>query len=174
MERGNAYVFSLGKPLPKGHLTFTNDARKNMLSREYDWLSPKAMKEYFRQLYSRENNFDKAGINHLLDSPRELMFASAAKAFRLIDDSAISIIVNWDDSMATVEKLKKTGPTYSIMKELSQYTVSIYERDFKRLVQGGLVEEPYEGIYVIPDHAQYDDKSGLKIDNHWMEEILIH
>jgi CRISPR-associated endonuclease/helicase Cas3 len=102
------------------------------------------------------------------------MFSSAAKAFRLIDDSAISVIVNWGDSMALVEKLKAAGPTYSLMKELSQYTVNIYERDFKRLMQGGLVEEPYEGIYVIPDRAQYDVKSGLKLDNHWMEEILIH
>lgn len=182
MSIGNAYVFSLGKPLPKGYLTYTNEARKNMLSHEFDWLSPAAMKVYFRQKYARVSTFDKALIFNkdkvnckpLLAKPRELMFSSAAKAFRLIDDSAISVIVNWGDSMALVEKLKAAGPTYGLMKELSQYTVNIYERDFKRLMQGGLVEEPYEGIYVIPDRAQYDVKSGLKLDNHWMEEILIH
>ncbi len=173
LSKGNAYVFSFGKPLPRGHLSRTNDARKNLLSRTLDWLSPKAMSEYFNQLYARENSFDKAGIGGLLDNPKELMFATAADAFRLIDDATMSVIVNWGDAMTLVEKLKEEGPTYSIMKKLSQYSVSIYERDFRELSQGGLVEEPVKGIYVVAGHAQYSNRTGLSLKNHWMEEILI-
>lgn len=172
-SRGNTYVFSFGKPLPHGHLSRTNDARKNMLSRTFDWLSPKAMSEYFNQLYAREDSFDKAGIGELLDNPKELMFKSAADAFQMIDDSAMSVIVNWENAMTLVKELKEEGPTYSIMKKLSQYSVSIYEYDFRILMQGGLIEEPVKGIYIISDHAQYDERVGLSLDNHWMEEILI-
>lgn len=172
-ERGDTYVFSFGKPLPRGHLSRTNDARKNMLSRTFDWLSPKAMSEYFNQLYAREESFDKAGIGGLLDNPKELMFSSAANAFRLIDDAAMSVVVNWEDAMTLVEKLKKEGPTYTIMKELSQYTVNIHESYFRSLEKCGLVEEPVKGIYIVADHAQYDRRTGLSLGNHWMEEILI-
>lgn len=173
LEDANTYVFSLGKPLPHGHLSQTNNARKNMLSRDVDWLSPEAMKEYFKQLYSRISTFDETGMEHLLDNPKELMFSSAANAFKLIDDSAISVIVNWEDSMTWIEKLKVNGPTYSIMKKLSQYTVNVYEHDFSKLQQAGLIEEPIEGIYVVSDREQYDAKVGLVTENHWLEEILI-
>ncbi|MCI6161022.1 MAG: CRISPR-associated helicase Cas3' [Prevotella sp.] len=173
LDKASTFVFSLGKPLPKGFISQTNYARKNMLSRDFDWLSPEAMKEYFNQLYSRVETFDKADIKYYLGNPKEPMFATAADVFKLIDGAAKSVIVNWEDSMEWVEKLKKKGPIYSIMKKLSQYTVNIYDQDFKKLQQGGLIEEPIEGIYVITDNAQYDAKVGLEIGNHWLDEIMI-
>lgn len=173
LAHANTYVFSLGQPLPPGHITQTNNARKNMLSQSYDWFSPEAMKAYFIQLYSRVNTYDKIDVKMLLENPREPMFSTAAQKFQLIDDNGISVIVNWEDSMELVEALKEYGPSYRRMKQLGQYTVSLYERDFNSLKQGGLVDEPIEGIYVIPGREQYDEKVGLKTDNHWLEEILI-
>ena len=34
------------------------------------------------------------------------------------------------------------------------------------------IEEVIEGIYVVNDRAQYDDNIGLRLDNHWLNEIL--
>jgi CRISPR-associated endonuclease/helicase Cas3 len=60
-----------------------------------------------------------------------------------------------------------------MIKQLNQYTVSIYERDFNKLRKAGLVKEVLEGIYVLEGREQYDEKIGLLIDNHWLNEILI-
>ena len=59
------------------------------------------------------------------------------------------------------------------MKELSQYTVNIHEKDFKELDKAGLIDEVLEGIYFLPDIEQYNKKLGLVVQNHWLEEILI-
>ena len=45
--------------------------------------------------------------------------------------------------------------------------------DSDRLRQGALVEEILEGIWYMSDEEQYQSEIGLKIDNHWLEEILI-
>lgn len=73
--------------------------------------------------------------------------------------------------MNLVEELKETGCTYSLMKQLAQFTVGVRPKDFKLLVDYGAVEEILEGIYVLADREQYDRVTGLSLDNHWMEEI---
>lgn len=59
-----------------------------------DWFAPAAMDEYFRQLYSRKNTFDKTDIKHYLYKPDEICFETASNLFHLIDDDGISVIIN--------------------------------------------------------------------------------
>ena len=131
------------------------------------------MREYFHQLYGRKDTFDKKDIKYYLYKPNELCFETASKAFKLIDDDSINVIVNWKNSMELVEGLKDSGYTYPLMKQLAQYTVGVHHSAFKQLVKYGVVEEILESIYVLMDKAQYDNATGLNIDNHWMEEILM-
>lgn len=173
LEIGNAFVFGLQKPLPPGHITQTNNARLAIMNSGYDGFSPEAMEAYFRQLYSRVNSFDKKNIKDLLYKPDELQFEMAASAFHLIDDNTISVIVNWKNSMDLVERLLNEGPSYSLMKALSQFSVNVRSGDMKKLVEAGAIEEVLEGIYVIRDRSFYSNEVGLVTDNHWLEESLI-
>ena len=59
------------------------------------------------------------------------------------------------------------------MKKLGQYTVSVHEKDFNALKQAGFITEIAEGIYYLPDAKQYDEKVGLTLNNHWLDELLI-
>lgn len=171
LDMGETFVFSLQKPLPPGFISQTNNARLAM-GKQHDWYAPEAMTAYFQQLYSRIGSFDKAHIKELLYKP-EMQFETAASEFRLIDNKTTSVIVNWKNSMDIVEKLKLEGPTYRLMKELSQYSVNIRERDMKKLFGMGAIEELFEGVFVISDKAFYDEKVGLVLDNHWLEETYI-
>ena len=168
---GNTIVFGLQKPLPSGFMTQTNNARL-AIGKEYDWFSQKAMEAYFRQLYSRVDNFDKANIKDLLYK-KEILFETAASEFKLIDDNTTSVIVNWKNSMDLVEKLLEEGPSYSLMKALSQFSINVRNGDMKKLVEAGAIEEVLEGIYVIRDQSFYSNEVGLVTDNHWLEESLI-
>lgn len=167
------YVFSLSKEhILHGNIKDANNARLNVANVN-DWFAPETMTDYFRQLYSRKETFDKKDIKFLLYKPTEMCFAEAAKEFGLIEEVGKTVIVNMDDSLELVERVKTDGITYSLMKQLSQYSVNIYERDFNKLLNYGAVEEVVEGIYVVNDKAQYDENIGLRLDNHWMNEILL-
>lgn len=172
LDMATTYVFSLSEEHKLyGSIIDANNARLNMVNVN-DWFASEAMTEYFRQLYCRKETFDKKDIKTLLYKPTEMCFAEAAKEFRLIEETGKTIYVNMDDSLELVERLKNDGITYSLMKQLSQYSVNIHERDFLKLLSYGAIEEVIEGIYVVNDRAQYDENIGLRLDNHWMNEIL--
>lgn len=168
------HVFSLvaEHPLPRGHITQCNNARMNM-GTGYDWFSPKAMTDYFVQLYSRVQSFDVKDIKHYLYNPEEIMFETASKEFRLIDDDSVSVIVDWEDSMSMVDCLKHKGPSYSLMKRLGHYSVNLRKRDFEQMEKNKLIEELFDGIYIIRGKIQYDKDIGLVTDNKLLEETWI-
>lgn len=177
---GTTHVFSLQKEhtLPKGFITQTNNARLNMVG-QFDWFSPDAMREYYRQLYSKIESFDETVFDKVKYSMHELLykqdaeFEQAAHCFRLIDDKTTAVVVNWQCGMDFVEKLKKEGATYQLMKMLSQYSVNVRHSDMKQLLQSGAVEEVRENVFVVSNAAFYDDKVGLITANQWLEETHI-
>ena len=137
-----------------------------------DWFAPETMTEYFRQLYCRKETFDRKDIKSLLYKPTEMCFEETSKVFRLIEEAGKTVFVNMDDSLQLIERMKTEGITYSLMKQLSQYSVNIHDRDFQKLLSYGAIEKVIEGIFVVNDRAQYDENIGLRLDNHWMNEIL--
>ncbi len=167
------HVFTLQNGLPLGHITQTNNARKNMIG-DYDWFSPKAMAEYFRQLHAQIGDFDKPKIKVLLYTP-QMQFEEAANNFQLIDDSTTSIVVNWErkNVHSLIEHLQSEGFSYTLMKEIAQYSVNVRNKDLKILLEAGVIEEIKEGVLFVRDTDFYDEKIGLITGNHWLEESLI-
>ena len=171
---GQTFVFSLSAEgrFPFGSMKDANNARLNLPS-DSDWFSPIVMEQYFKQLYFNTNTFDKKDIKHYLYKPNELCFEKASSFFKLIDDDGVNVIVNWGASMELVEELKQSGCAYPLMKRLAKFTVAIRRTDFELLVKYGVVEEILDGIYILPDKAQYDEATGVRLENHWMEELLV-
>lgn len=169
----STYVFSLGKEhqLPPGFITQTNNARIGM-GKQHDWFSPEAMTSYFKQLHARIGSFDEKQIQKLLYKP-ECEFEEAAHQFHLIDDQAVSVIINWNESIDFYQQLITQGPSYLLMKKLAQYSVNIRERDFNKLQSIGAIDEPFENIYVITNPCFYQSDTGLTINNQWLEETYI-
>ena len=81
-----------------------------------DWFAPTAMTEYFYQLYCPKNTFDIKDMKYYLYDPRELYFETAAQKFKLIEDTGVSIVVNYENSLTLIEQLKSYGPSYQLMK----------------------------------------------------------
>jgi len=173
IKHGITHVFSLQKisNLPRGFISRTNSARM-ALAKDSDWFSPETMQQYFRQLYSRTQTFDSKDIKSLLYTPY-MQFETAAKTFQLIEDNTIPIIINWKDSLSLIDDAERFTPSYSLMKQLAQYTVSVRQQDFNKLKEAGAIEELFQNIFVVRDKLFYDEKVGLITTNHWIEEILI-
>lgn len=168
------HVFSLRgeHQLPPGYISQANNARLNMVG-DIDWFSPRTMRDYFAQLFAKTESFDKKQIGPLLNKPTEMQFQEAAEQFRLIEDETTSIFIKCDHSNPFIEELRHKGPSYPVLKKLSQYAVSVRQKDFKLLHDAGALEEPFEGIWILSQESLYDDKVGLVAGNQWLEETLI-
>ena len=170
------HVFSLSRehPLPCGNMQDANSARL-ALGTAQDWFAPETMTRYFKQLYCRVESFDEKKIKDYLYN-KDMCFDTAAKEFHLIEDKGRSVIVCWKDSVSLIERLEQSGPSYALMKKLGQYTVNVYESDFKKLVAMGVVsglENDNGSLYIIKYQQQYDSQLGLLTDNNWASEMLL-
>ena len=168
------YVFSLAKEhnLPKGGIQDGNNARLS-LDTSSDWFAPETMSTYFRQLYCRNESFDKKDMKHYLYDVKNISFATATKYFQLIEDTGKTVVICWKNSTELVQELVQNGPSYLLMKKISKYCVNIYQRDFEALCKMGVVTEKREGLFVVDYAQQYDEHIGLRIDNNWAKESLI-
>lgn len=168
------HVFSLTKerPLPKGDMMDANNARKS-LGTDKDWFAPSTMTNYFRQLYCRKSSFDIKGIKNLLYHPETVMFETAAKAFQLIEDGGISIIITWKNSNELINKLQHNGLSYALMKELSKYSVTVYYSDFEALKKTHAIREVIDGVFIADQQTQYDERLGLLVENQWEDKLLL-
>lgn len=168
------HVFSLRDEhqLPPGNISQANNARMNLVG-QHDWFAPETMRAYFSQLFARTESFDKKKIGNLLYKPTEMQFQEAATKFRLIEDQTTSIFIKSDDSRELIDELVHHGPSYPVLKKLSQFAVSVRQKDFQLLRDAGALTEPYQDVYVLETESMYDKKVGLITDNHWLEETLI-
>lgn len=169
---GKTYVFGLSEnnTMPPGFISKGNNARLDMPA-DMDWFSDAAMKDYFRRLYSKVDSFDADNTYEDLKLGT-LNFESASRNFKYIDDNSIQVVVNWREAYKLIEKYKAIGPTYELMKDLGQYSVSLSKHDFKVLMDAGSVQE-IGNIYFLSDPLAYDDEIGVKVDNHWLNENII-
>lgn len=168
---GDVHVFTHEK-FPKGQMRKCQDSFDS-LGQDIDFFSPDIMKEYFIQLYSRYDNFDKSDIAGKLYHINDWLFEEASQSFRLIQDGCRTIYVNYDNAEQIIDTIKKEGPRFDLMRTLSKYSVNVYDTDFKDLCSYGCVEEIFEGIYFIRDKKYYNEDTGLILENHWIEEILV-
>lgn len=167
----DTYVFSFNHPLPPGSLSKGSNTLKNMIG-VTDWFAPNTMKDYFIRLYANSSTFDKVDVEKKMGI-RELCFELVADEFCLIDNNGKSVVVNFENSLDLIQRIRDEGITYELMKKLSSYMVNLREKDFVKMKKERLLKEVVEGIYLLPDREQYDINTGLVTDNHWLEEILI-
>ena len=131
------------------------------------------MTSYFKQLYCRKDSFDKKDMKSSLYNIEDILFQKAATEFKLIEEDSINVVVCWENSMDIIQQILDNGPSYSLMRKLSKYTVNIYKSDFKALADMGVISEKKEGLYIVDYKQQYNEHIGLRTDNNWANENII-
>ncbi len=170
LESGKTFVFQLeGERDPK-MIKDNINAMRQMLSqyKDSDWFAPETMHQYYKVLYSRIYSFDKASISEK-STQKDVPYEEIHKEFHLIDDEDIPVVVNYGESPVLVDKLKEFGPTKELNRQLGQYSVNISRYLFNSLYKKGIITEPISGFYYIPQKERYDDDTGLKVDNQYLD-----
>ena len=172
---GTAHVFSLAEA---GMATSLKEACYVMrdlidVMPEADWFSADVMRKYYEHLYARVSSYDKPEIAEKLSKLKNCEYEAASKAFKMIDDNGMDVIVNYGAAPSLIEELKNNGFSKALSRKLGRYSVTINKPTFDEFRKVGLIEEVAPEVYYIPLKDQYDKETGLKTDNQYLEQPLV-
>ena len=72
------------------------------------------------------------------------------------------------------ERYEEAKRNTSTPEQCLQYQQKLFLNElYQKQEKERLIEEVLDGFYVLEDREQYNSKTGLVTDNHWLEEILI-
>lgn len=136
-----------------------------------DPISTDAIQYYYNQLYNLQSAhafdnkrildyFEKQGVKDL-----EFDFRKASEEFSIIGDDTISVIVAIEpEAITLLDQLRWSDYLQSLARKLQSYSVNIYRHEFNQLIKEGriIIEQDRFPVLVNP-HANYDDETGLKM-----------
>ena len=173
LERGEVVVFIPPEPAPPGIMRRAAAKTVSVLTGCIGPpLSRDRFSQYFRLLYD-DTDLDKRGIVKLLTPDKELavQFRTAAKRFRLIDETGESVLVRYhsseDDDQIEIllNKLRQDGPSRWLMRKLQRYSVNVSEYHFTQLQNDCQIEEISPGIRAqVKGTTLYDPVLGLAME----------
>lgn len=95
-------------------------------------------------------------------------FATVGKEFKLIEENTVTIFVNQEDEAQEIlTDLKNKGFTKAGMRRAAQYCVNLYEKEFEKYNDAGmlrLISEDIQDFYELTDSEQYSEETGLNLE----------
>lgn len=155
LAEGRVIVFDPAEgKLPPGAYTAGTDVTKTLLRKYGDAIAEKLHEpslplEYFALLYGTQT-LDK---NRVLALSESLSFRSVARAYRLIPDETVGVVVRYRDGdhpkrERRLDQIARRGfATRDDFRALQPYTVSLRKPDHERAVQEGLASEVAPGLW---------------------------
>lgn len=159
LRLGEVVLFELkgGSQVPGAYRRATDEAWA-MLQEGVDLDDPAIFETYFRALYTGVNT-DLFGI----EAKRvHFDFPAVAKAFRMIRDVTVPVVVPFGDSAELVRRLEREGPSRDLYRRLQMYEVGLSFRDAEKAQDMGLMHEVSDGLYTWT--GVYDLRLGLSFD----------
>ena len=138
-------------------------ATKYVLRQEKDMSSIKTILMYFDFLYNTlkdDSAKDEKKIMKLVD---ELAFSDVNDKFHLIETGTYNVIIPIYDGEELADKLKYNGLSKEENRKIGEYSVAVYERDFRRLNEFGAVLPVSEDTCILINKELYDSKIGLSL-----------
>ena len=159
----NVFVFNSNEEYSKlrGWLALTSEIGNKILREFSDPISIEAVKAYFDQLYDIKGSRSidqKEILTQISERENELAFpfSNISSEFNLIDDSMISVVIQYDNkAIEIIEKARFHKYPGSFLKKLQPYSVSIYENEYKSLVEEGVIEVIQDMFSVLKDTDKY-------------------
>ena len=142
-------------------------AAREALDHNADPALPETVTKYFnvyRQLAGE--SLDKAGVIEAFENGEAgcmLPFKSVAERFHLIDDASKTVFVPRGKGAELVQRLRDGERSRKLFRELGQYGVSIYDGQYKSLMEAGALSPVDDNSAILTDLDIYVPKTGLKV-----------
>lgn len=143
------------------------DVTKLMLAENRDIFSLEGIERYFKYLYRfRGEGLDKKKTMDEFQDKR-YNFATVGREFRLIEENTRTLFINGDaEAEDILRQMRICGYTRALMRKAGQYCIQVYDKEFERLYDAGMlrvVSEDMEDFYELLDGEMYSDEMGLDL-----------
>lgn len=166
LDRGRVVVFRpVEGGMPPGAYRAGAQTTDSLLTEnpDLDFDDPASALDYFARLYSRQE-LDKEQVQALRSA---LKFEQTARAYRLIDDEAVPVVVPYpaagpaaEAREAVLKAIGRQGQAYTLdFRALQPYVVNLRERAHQEAVRQNLCVEIAEGVWRWT--GRYDALHGL-------------
>lgn len=134
-----------------------------------------AIKMYFDRLYYlksgiQNEEFDK---NSVIKNCEYYEFENVAKSFKLIDDNNYTVYVDNDESRPLINELRNHNYSKYLLRKLGQYSLNLYEIEYKQLNDVSSIEIIDDRFYVLTNREYYNSQIGLVLPNGNLGDGLI-
>lgn len=169
IEDSNTYIFQLDEkeyiPGQRKQLEVTENLLKDGKSLE----ELETIKNYFKMLYHlRGESLDKKNILKAFKG-KNFPFSEVSKSVKLIEEDTKTIFIPKEErAVELLNELKIKAITKKLMQEMGQYCVNVYERDFNKMFDAGILREISENMkdefLELTDLGKYTEEMGLALD----------
>ncbi len=144
------------------------DVTKLLLAEGQDLSSLDCIEKYFQMLYHfRGESLDKKKILQEFQN-KQYNFAKVGKEFRLIEENTKTILIPKEEEADEIlRQLRYCGYTKSAIRKAGQYCIQLYEQDFVKLNDAGMlkpISEDIEDFYELAKESQYTEEMGLNLN----------
>lgn len=177
MEDCYTYVFQLEeKEYMPGQRQQMDVAKSLMLEgKQLDALD--TIHDYFAQLYYyKRDSLDQKEILKMFQ-PGQFGFATAAKAFRLIESDTVALLIQREErAKQLAEELIVKGATRKRIREAGLYSVSIYRQQLEPFLAAGMakaISSDIDDFYILTNMEQYKEDTGLNMTFGLGEAVIL-
>lgn len=173
MEECTTYVFEFDeKNNQPSELKLPRELAKTVAQQYCDLASMEAIESYFCQLHSlKKEQLDKKKILPMLEQyarKASYPFASVAAEFKLIENETKTIVIGKEpEAEKIIQRLRFGEHSRELMREVGQYSVQIFEKDYKKLCATGYLEavEGFDNeLAILKGKELYKEEYGLQMD----------
>ena len=149
-------------------------AAQSVTERYDDLLEAEAVRSYFEELLdiSGKAAQDKKDIIGQINQGG-FPFRKVADEFRLIEEDTRTVYIPLEEGVGLIERLRQGNISKGLYRKLGQYSVSVYERQFRMLYKANALELIGDGeSAILTDIDRYDQDTGLSFEDD-SEKLLI-
>lgn len=179
LPMGYTYVFEAEQEPPPGLLRESAQCARELFSTYPDLLAPEAIRAYFERFYwGRRDRWDSMNILSMftLDCLRgttRFQFREAERAYRLINDQSLPILIPFDPTAEGFSRDLLNGRVEFVLhRNLQPYLVSVPERTLRSLEADSIVQAHESGVYLLLRQDAYTDNKGLRLESLRLDPML--
>ena len=99
---------------------------------------------------------------------RNISYKEIADSFKLIgNDTSTIYIIQDEKSKRLIERRINGEISRELIRELSQYSVNIYEQHMKSLYAAGDISMLNDGSFYLVNESLYNHETGLSLEADW-------
>ncbi len=143
-------------------------AAKEVLRSDVDPAALETINRYFRSLRSflSGTELDRAGVITAFENGIcgcSLPFRTVSERFHMIEDASKTVFIPIGDGVELVQQLRDGKHSRALFRNLGQYGVSVYEKQFDALLAAGSLDVLDDGSAVLTNTGLYHSDFGLDI-----------